>query len=101
MLQNSDSTMCHRQVALTNMKQPSNLYCSLPDDKDRIVITHWRLLCHKLYIETGRHKRPKVIREENAKYVTSKKMKIMHYMHAVLISIYNQDTNNYFKNIIA
>ena len=45
------------------MKQPSNLYCSLPNYKDRIVITRWRLSCYKLYIEIGRYKRPNVIRE--------------------------------------
>ena len=32
------------------------------NDRYRITLTRWRLSCHKLYIETGRYKRPIVDR---------------------------------------
>ena len=34
------------------------------NDKDRKIITRWRLSSHHLYIETGRYKNPPVVREE-------------------------------------
>lgn len=33
------------------------------DDEKRGILTRWRLSCHKLRIETGRYKRPKIDRE--------------------------------------
>ena len=33
---------------------------SLEDDENRIIISRWRLSSHKLHIETGRYKIPKV-----------------------------------------
>ena len=36
------------------------LYSSLVNDDARMIVTRWRLSCHKLYVETGRYKTPKV-----------------------------------------
>ena len=63
-LRNSDASMCKRYVELTELQQPTCLYNSLPDDKDRTIITRWRLSCHKLYIEIGRYKRPIISRDD-------------------------------------
>ena len=60
----SDTTMNCRYVELSNLEKPHILYKSLHNDKDRIVITRWRLSCHKLFVETGRYKRPKITKEE-------------------------------------
>ena len=42
----------------------TTLYNSLVNDEMRMLVTRWRLSCHKLYIETGRYKTPKVEREQ-------------------------------------
>ena len=63
-LQTSDATMCRRYVSLTNLEQSTNLYNSFANDKDRIIITRWRLSSHKLFVETGRYKRPKIVTDE-------------------------------------
>ena len=59
-IENSESTMCSQYRELTNMKEPYILYKSLEDDRLRKIISRWRLSCHKLHIETGRYKVPKV-----------------------------------------
>ena len=38
------------------------IYDSLVDDEDRTIISRWRLSSHKLFIETGRYKIPKIDR---------------------------------------
>ena len=62
-LQNSNNTMCLQYRSLTNLVDPHVLYNSLEDDTQRIIITRWRLSSHKLYIETGRYKIPKIAPE--------------------------------------
>ena len=56
--------MTVRYVTLFNLKSPTVLYKSSINDEHRMIITRWRLSCHKLYIETGRYKTPKIPREE-------------------------------------
>ena len=53
-----------RCTNLFDMKFNKILYHSMIDDTDRMIITRWRLSSHHLYIETGRHKRPKIERNE-------------------------------------
>ena len=55
--------MCLQYRTLWNLVQPLLIYNSLEDDKHRIIITRWRLSSHKLYIETGRYKTPKITAE--------------------------------------
>lgn len=52
-----------RYISLFQLKYNNILYNSMINDLDRILISRWRLSSHKLYIETGRHKRPKIVRE--------------------------------------
>ena len=47
MIRNSDTTMNRRYVEITNLEQPNMLYQSFHNDKDRIIITRWRLSCHR------------------------------------------------------
>ena len=57
--------MCIRHRSLIKVpKQQIFLYSALANDQCRKIITRWRLSLHPLYIETGRHKRPKVEREQ-------------------------------------
>lgn len=60
----SNQSMAVRYLAMFNLKSPKVLYKSNINDEYRIIITRWRLSCHKLYIETGRYKTPKIPREE-------------------------------------
>ena len=40
------------------------IYSCFVNDYYRIIITRWRLSCHRLNVETGRHIRPRVPREQ-------------------------------------
>ena len=51
-----------RYRSLFNLEFSNILYTSIIDDDDRTIITRWRLSSHKLYIETGRYKIPKIER---------------------------------------
>ena len=41
---------------LFDLKYSNVLYNSMVEDCHRVVITRWRLSCHKLFVETGRYK---------------------------------------------
>ena len=41
----------------------ATLYNSLINDELRTIVARWWLSCHKLHVETGRYKNPKVERE--------------------------------------
>ena len=62
-LRDSDASTRRRYVELTDLEEPTTLYASLSDDKDQIVLRRWRLSSYKLFLETGRYKRPKVPNE--------------------------------------
>ena len=45
-------------------REKSCIYNSYINDYYRIIITRWRLSCHRLKVETGRHIRPRVPRKQ-------------------------------------
>ena len=49
---------------ITNLEHNTALYHSFVNDELRIVITRWRLSCHKLRIETGRYTCPITPRDQ-------------------------------------
>ena len=51
-----------RYRTLIPLTYNKTLYSSLVNDDCRMMVTRWRLSCHKLYVETGRYKTPKVER---------------------------------------
>ncbi len=63
-ISNSTTSMCMRYAELTDLDTPRALYSTLCDDRDRILITRWRLSSHGLFVETGRRKLPKIPRNE-------------------------------------
>ena len=58
----SDNTMSVRYRSLFNLEYNDFLYNSMINDSKRMIITRWRLSSHKLFIETGRYKIPKIER---------------------------------------
>ena len=63
-LVNSTLTMTSRYRQLFNLRYCENLYSSFVNERDRLILTRWRLSCHQLRIETGRYERPPVPRDE-------------------------------------
>ncbi len=63
-ISNSTTSMCIRYAEVTNLDPPKMLYSTLCDDRDRTIITRWRLSSHGLFVETGRRKSPKIPRNE-------------------------------------
>ena len=58
------SYMCIRYRSIIGIPDSNIfLYSALASDFSRKIITRWRLSSHPLYIETGRHRRPKILRE--------------------------------------
>ena len=53
-IHNSDNSMAKYYVDMNFMKE-SCIYNSFVNDKDRVIITRWRLSNHDLKIETGRY----------------------------------------------
>ena len=60
----SELSMTTRYRELTNLEYCDTLYNTFVIEKNRIVITRWRLSCHSLRIQTGRYNRPKLPRNE-------------------------------------
>ena len=60
----SELSMTTRYRELTNLEYCDTLYNTFVIEKNRIVITRWRLSCHSLRIQTGRYNRPKIPRNE-------------------------------------
>ena len=60
----SELSMTTRYKELTNLEYCDTLYNTFVIEKNRIVITRWRLSCHSLRIQTGRYNRPKIPRNE-------------------------------------
>ena len=58
----SEKSMDVRYRTLIPLTYNATLYNSLVNDDARIIVTRWRLSCHKLHVETGRYKIPKVER---------------------------------------
>ena len=64
-INNSQSSMCIRYKMVIGIPEsPLFLYVSLTNEKDRQLITRWRMSSHPLFIETGRRKNPKIPRAE-------------------------------------
>ncbi len=64
-INNSQSSMCVRYKLVIGMpERPLFLYISFTNEKDRQLITRWRMSSHPLFIETGRRKNPKIPRAE-------------------------------------
>ena len=63
-VESSGKSMHTRYNTLLGNESCNILYNSLVDDRYRNIITRWRLSCHPLYIETGRHRCPKIPRAE-------------------------------------
>ena len=61
---NSLATMSKTYVDNTKCLYSKVLYKSFNIEKNRIILSRWRLSSHKLYIETGRHKVPPIPRED-------------------------------------
>ena len=60
----SEKSMDIRYRSLFDFKYNRTLYSSIVDEKYRVLVSRWRLSCHKLHIETGRYKSPKIAREQ-------------------------------------
>ena len=60
----SNNTTQIRYRNLFNCRFNEIIYNSLINDKYRMVITRWRLSCHKLRIETGRYAIPFIPRDQ-------------------------------------
>ena len=60
----SEKSMEIRYRTLIPLTYNKTLYSSLVNDDARMMVTRWRLSCHKLYVETGRYKTPKVERHQ-------------------------------------
>ena len=60
----SELSMTTRYREVTNLEYCDILYDSFITEKNRLVITRWRLSCHSLHIETGRYQRPRLPRNE-------------------------------------
>ena len=58
----SEKSMHIRYRDLFNLQYNDILYSSFVNDNERMIITRWRLSCHKLFIEVGRYKKPLVER---------------------------------------
>ena len=60
----SEKSMDIRYRTLIPLTYNKILYSSLTNDDARMIVTRWRLSCHKLHVETGRYKTPKVERQQ-------------------------------------
>ena len=60
----SEKTMDIRYRSLFGFQYNSTLYSSIVNEDHRVLVSRWRLSCHKLHIETGRYKTPKLPREQ-------------------------------------
>ena len=53
-----------RYRSLFDLKYNNTLYNSIVNEDCRMLVSRWRLSCHKLHIETGRYKTPKLPRQQ-------------------------------------
>ena len=63
-LENQDTTRITQYKNITNLEHNTVLYTSFVNDDLRVIITRWRLSCHKLRIETGRYTNPITPRDQ-------------------------------------
>ena len=69
----AETTYCMGYNSLTNCIYSSTIYDEFLTESKRLIISKWRLSCHKLRIETGRYDTPKTPREER----TCKRCKVL------------------------
>ena len=63
-LQSAETTKISLYKEITNLEHNNALYQSFVNDEIRMIITRWRLSCHKLRVETGRYTIPITPRNE-------------------------------------
>ena len=63
-IRDSDKSMDIRYRDLFGLEYNDTLYNSMVDDSYRTIITRWRLSSHKLFVETGRYKKPYIPRDQ-------------------------------------
>ena len=64
----SSASMTSHYVSIVDIDLKSSIYSSFVDDRFRCVITRWRLSNHRLLIETGRYRVPKIERQHRKCY---------------------------------
>ena len=64
----SDAPMLQYYSSIVNPRKKSSIYSSFLDDQKGEIITRWRLSNHKLQIETGRYRVPRVDRADRKCY---------------------------------
>ena len=64
----SSASMTSHYVSIVDIDRKSSIYSSFVDDRFRCVITRWRLSNHRLLIETGRYRVPKIERQHRKCY---------------------------------
>ena len=67
------------------------------NDKDRTIITRWRLSSHHLYIETGRYKNPPVVRGERKCIICEE---VEDEEHALLKCRAHEHTRNNYSQLL-
>ena len=58
-----DKTMDIRYRSLFDFTYNGVIYSTITNENLRMLVTRWRLSCHKLHVETGRYKTPKTPKE--------------------------------------
>ena len=96
-LMQSSTTMITRYKQLFNLNYCSVLYDSYVNEHDRIIITRWRLSCHKLKIETGRYTIPPLPKEERLCIAC---LTIEDEQHVIFECIYNVLIRERHKKIL-
>ena len=97
-LLNSPQSMCTRYKSLIGIPDSNIfLYSALANDDNRKIITRWRLSSHPLYIETGRHNRPKIPRERRLCMVCNT---VEDEYHALYICRAHQFIRNKYSNLL-
>ena len=74
--------MLQYYCSVVDAKEKSSIYTNFIDDRSRYIIMRWRLLNHKLFIETGRYMTPKIPRQ-NRKCIICDTLEDEH--HAIYI----------------
>ena len=93
----SNKSMHKRYIDLFNLEYNDILYNSMINDKDRKIITRWRLSSHHLYIETGRYKNPPVVREERKCVICEE---VEDEEHALLKCRAHEHTRNIYSQLL-
>ena len=94
----SNQTMTQRYREISNLQYCDVLYDSFMIERNRIVITRWRLSCHRLRIETGRYTRPKTLRNERKCIVCNT---LEDEYHALFVCTAHTFIRQHYENILS